>query len=128
MWLFTRYGFFSIACARSANGSLDPHTLMVRGRRKAHLENLQSRFKQIAAAEIITLPDCDYRYRLIVPKTVWSTVVAELAEEQTWSNFKNEAGRFQGAAGEDYERALHIVWEVMDKIQKSESRPARIRR
>jgi hypothetical protein len=120
MWLFTRYGFFSIACASQADGAVDPQTVMVRARRKAHLQKLQSRFQLIAPAEIVTLPERDYRYRLIVPKAAWVAVSAELAEEQDWSNFKDEAARFQGTSGADYICALHAVWDVMYSIQKSE--------
>ena len=45
MWLFTRYGFFSIACARKPDGSLDPDTVMVRARRIAHLKSLRKQFR-----------------------------------------------------------------------------------
>lgn len=121
MWIFTRYGFFSIACARRRDGSLDSQTVMVRSRRKAHLQKLQSRFQEIATAEIVALPERDYRYRLILPKPVWATIIAALADEQEWSNFKNEAARFQGAPGADYVHALHEVWGVMHNLQVSEA-------
>jgi hypothetical protein len=126
MWIFTRYGFFSIACARRPDGSPDSQTVMVRSRRKAHLQSLQSRFQEIATAEIVVLPERDYRYRLILPKAVWATVLAALAHEQEWSNFKNEAAHFQGEAGADYVHALHQVWEVMFRLQKSEARAGEI--
>ena len=118
MWIFTRYGFFSIACADKADGSLDPLKMMVRARREAHLQNLQKRFPASAGAEIVSLPGHDYRYRLVIPKATWVTIVAELAQEQEWSNFKNEARRFQGAEGADYVDALHSVWEVMHSFQE----------
>ena len=87
---------------------------------KAHLVNLQQRFPQLAAATITTSPDRDYRYRIVVPKSDWVTAVAELTEEQTWSNFKNEAARFQGSAPRTYVHALHEVWSVMYKTQRSD--------
>jgi hypothetical protein len=40
------------------------------------------------------MPHRDYRYRLIVPKSVWEKVVSELAEEQVSSNFKNHKTGF----------------------------------
>jgi hypothetical protein len=122
MWIFSRYGFFSIACARKADGSVDPETVMVRARRKAHLAALQKRFAELAGAEVVTLEQRDYRYRIIVPKEFWARVMAALAEEQEWSNFKSEAARFQGAAGAEYVEALHQVWEVMYRLQESEGR------
>ena len=118
MWLFTRYGFFSIACASSPDGALDSDTLMIRSRRKAHLEKLQARFPQLANIEVSATRHTDYRYRMIVAKSDWVAVVAELAGEQTWSNFKSEVARFGGC--DDYERALHRVWEVMHTVQLSE--------
>jgi hypothetical protein len=118
MWLFTRYGFFSIACARAKDGSLDPKTVMIRARRKGHLDALQNRFTEIAGLEVVSLPDRDYRYRLIAPKEIWVSGVSQLAEEQNWSNFKNEAARFQGADGADYSDALHRVWGVMYDFQR----------
>jgi hypothetical protein len=88
MWLFTRYGFYSVACARHPQGSIDPNTLMIRARRVAHLTNLQKRFPALGISEILTLPNRDYRYRLLVAKEAWVGIVAELAQEQQWSNFK----------------------------------------
>lgn len=120
MWLFTRYGFYSIACASKASGGIDQQTLMIRARNKRHLEKLQARFPLLAEAEIITTPIQDYRYRIIVLKSDWTRIVAELAEEQTWSNFKSEAARFQGKAATDYVHALHDVWSVMYKIQDTD--------
>jgi hypothetical protein len=56
MWLFTRYGFFPLACAQRADNSIDPDNFMVRARRKTHLRNLQARFEELATTEVITLP------------------------------------------------------------------------
>lgn len=113
MWLFTRYGFYSIASARKPDDSIDPALLMIRVRRRDRLEILQELFPALAGSEIVTLPYRDYRYRLIVPKGVWVGIVSELVQEQEWSNFKNEVGRYQGARGLDYVDALHEVWRVI---------------
>src|SRR5271156_3766003 len=102
MWIFTRYGFYSIACASAMDGAPDPNTLMVRARRLDHLQKLQARFPEIAQLEIVTIAHRDYRYRLLVPKELWVQIIAELAGEQQWSNFKNEAARYQSAEGSDY--------------------------
>lgn len=119
MWIFTRYGFYSVACASKPDGSLDKETVMVRGRRKDHLHNLRNHFPAIAAAEIVTMADRDYRYRMIVPKSVWGPILAEMAEEQEWSNFKNEVAAHQGAEGAPYAAALHDVWGIMYRLQNS---------
>jgi hypothetical protein len=120
MWLFTRYGLYSIACANKPGGSVDTETVMVRARRIAHLRSLQKRFPGLAGGEILTWPKRDYRYRLIVPKKSWVAIIGELAQEQEWSNFKNEAAKYQGTPGADYVRVLHDVWSVMNRLQESE--------
>src|SRR6516165_1949779 len=102
MWIFTRYGFFSIACARKPDGSLDPQTVMVRARCKRHLQALQSRFPGLDGFEIITLLNHDYRYRVVIPKDAWMAALTAIAAEQEWSNFKDETARFQGEDGGDY--------------------------
>jgi hypothetical protein len=115
VWLFTRYGFYSIACARQPNGTIDRGTVMIRARRAAHLSNLQKRFPALTDGEILTLPNRDYHYRLIVPKEVWADTLAELGREQDWANFKNEAAKFNGH--DEYVNALHKVWSVMYGVQ-----------
>lgn len=112
MWIFCRYGFFSIAV------SDDPDYVMVRARKLDHLLALQKRFLVDAAGEIRTWKNRDYKYRIIIPKASWVVIAAELANEQTWSNFKNETARFKGSGDYEYLEALHDVWEDMYKIQQ----------
>ena len=45
-------------------------------------------------------------------------VLAELAAETDYDNFKSEVAEFQGKAGAAYERSLHDVWTVMHRLQK----------
>ena len=90
---------------------------MIRARLLAHLKNLQQRFPALAEVEVVTLRARDYLYRLIVPKEIWAGIVTELAQEQYWSNFKNEVARYQGTPGSDYADALHEVWGVMHSLQ-----------
>ena len=118
MWIFTRYGFYSLASANKPDGSLDKETVMVRGRSKAHLQNLRDRFPVIAEAEIVTMAERDYRYRLVIPKREWVPILAEMAEEQEWSNFKDEAAAHLGKEGNSYTRALHDIWKIMYRLQR----------
>ena len=128
MWLFTRYGFFSVVNGRRPNRAADPHTVMVRARRMAHLRNLQARFPALAAYRVATTPDHDYRYRIVLPKADWLPVLNMLGEEQNWTNFKAETSRHLGPAGADYVHALHRVWSVMHELQSAEPRFALINR
>ena len=123
MWIFTRHGFFSAVCARQGDGSkhrpVDPDRIMVRARLKSHLEALKKRFGELLGAEEIRSDaGSDYAYRLFVAKPVWAKVMAELATETNYDNFKSEVARHQGKAGAAYEHALHDVWHAMHRIQK----------
>jgi hypothetical protein len=117
MWLFTRYGFYSTACASKPDGSRDSDNIMVRARCERHLELLKARLPSLASFPILFTPERDYGYRIVVPKPVWAAALYDLASEQDWSNFKNQAQAYQGAAGFEYARALHDVWERMGRLQ-----------
>jgi hypothetical protein len=124
MWVFTRYGFVSAACARKPSGAIDNETIMLRARSRKHLENLKERFPDTAlgSAEILDSVGTDYRYRVLLPKARWASILSELAMEQTWSNFKSEAERFTRFRKEpsDYVQALHRVWAIMDELQENQ--------
>ena len=121
MWIFTRYGFFSIACANKTDGTIDPDNVMVRARLHEHLVSLKDRFpeSEIGKAEILSWDGRDYKYRIILSKVAWVGALTEMAAEQTWSNFKNEASRFSRAKkmAHGYVDSLHQIWEVMYRLQ-----------
>ena len=109
--------------ARQGNGKhgqpIDPSRIMVRARVRGHLEALKSRFPDLlGGCEILDSGGTDYAYRLFVAKPAWMQVVAELAEETDYDNFKSEVACHQGKAGAAYEHALHDVWSVMNRLQK----------
>jgi hypothetical protein len=120
MWVFTKYGFVSVACARKEDGTIDEDTVMVRARSRQHLVNLKKRFPdtELGKAKIRASAATDYEYRAVVPKDVWASILSELAMEQTWSNFKNEADRFaiQKTMPHGYVDALHEIWSVMRRF------------
>ena len=126
MWVFTRYGFVSIACANKPDGKIDESTVMVRARSRQHLESLKTRFPntELGNAEILKSAGTDYEYRLVIPKAAWVAILSDLAMEQTWSNFKNEAARFDRTkrGSGRYLKALHRVWEIMFAVQADEER------
>ncbi|HEV3022511.1 MAG TPA: hypothetical protein VGX76_08585 [Pirellulales bacterium] len=119
MWLFTRHGFYSVVCARKGDGSqgqpVDTSRVMVRARVRAHLESLINRFPQLRGQQVHETRGTDYRYRLLVSKSVWSSVVAELANDIRYDNFKNAAAGEPGSL--DYSHALGDVWDTMKGLQ-----------
>ena len=123
MWIFTKHGFFSAVCARQGNGAhhrpVDPDRMMVRGRLKSHLEALRQRFPELLAdCAVVETGGTDYAVRLFVAKTTWAQVLAALAEETDYDNFKSEVAEYLGSPGAKYESALHEVWDVMRRLQK----------
>jgi hypothetical protein len=123
MRIFTKHGFFSAVCARQGDGKrsqpVDPGRIMVRARMKEHLEALKERFASLLGqCEIREFAGTDYAYRLFVDKPAWCQVLAGLAEETDYDNFKSEVARHQGRAGAKYEHSLHGVWSVMNRLQK----------
>ncbi len=123
MWIFTKHGFFSAVCARKGNGKhgqpVDPDRIMVRARMLGHLEALKKRFPDfLGECEMQKSAGTDYAYRLFVQKSAWMQVLAGLAGETDYDNFKSEVACHQGSAGAAYEHALHDVWSVMNRLQK----------
>ena len=122
MWLATIYGFFSVVCAHKDGGKsaeINPNLLMIRARRKEHLQSLRERFpKQLDACEISETRNTDYRWRIICPKQVWAGCVKELVEEQTYPNFKSACEEPFGHQN-PYPHALHRIWSVMHEMQNT---------
>jgi hypothetical protein len=123
MWLFTKHGFYSAVCARQRDGKhgqpVDPDRIMVRARLRSHLKALKERFPDLLGdCEVREFAGSDYAFRLFVDKSAWARVLAGLAEETDYDNFKSEVARHQGRDGAAYEEALHEVWAVMYGLQK----------
>jgi hypothetical protein len=123
MWIFTKHGFFSAVCARQGDSKhsqpVDLDRIMVRARLRGHLEDLKKRFPDLlGSCAIQESAGTDYAYRLFVQKSAWAQVLAGLAEETDYDNFKSEVAHHQGRAGAAYEHLLNEVWSVMHKLQK----------
>lgn len=121
MWLFSKYGFYSVVCARQEPGHLDSQIdldrVMVRARKRDHLGNLINRFsKELGDCEVFAYSHTDYPYRIFVAKSIWADVLSQLAQEMDYGNFKSAAASHLGRAEADYLHALHDVWAVMDAM------------
>lgn len=92
---------------------------MIRARVRGHLEALKKRFPDLLGeCDVQDFGGTDYAYRLFVQKVAWTKVLAGLAEETDYDNFKSEVAHHQGRAGAAYEHSLHEVWAVMRRLQK----------
>lgn len=106
MWLMTKHGFFSIVCAHDDKGRPHKDLMMVRARKKEHLERLEvfgSIYHDIRETE-----HTDYPYRVIIDRDAAVLLVARLMEEVNYSNFKNAAKA--GTHEAEYNTFLHTVW------------------
>lgn len=105
MWLFTQHGFFSVTVSRD-----DKRMMQIRARSPRHLEALKQRFG--LQNEILTTPRADYRWRIVVRKKTAHRLIAELAEEIDYSNFKDRCHE----TGAD-DAPLMQVWSTMHRFQ-----------
>tara|TARA_Y100000034_G_C6900069_1_gene415942 strand:- start:1502 stop:1876 length:375 start_codon:yes stop_codon:yes gene_type:complete len=121
MWLFTKYGFFSVVCARQEENSpltIDLDKVMVRARKKKHLQNLKHRFIElIGNCQIIMTSGRDYPCRMVIAKDVWNKICFYLSNEIDYNNFKNEVDKTQ--EDRDLNECLHEIWSIMfDYMEK----------
>ena len=120
MWVLTTSGFLSIVLADTEAGSgvPDPDLVMVRARRRSHLEEFQAAHQQLARCEIVESgPACDYRFRIVASKRLVAEALLDAVNDIGYRNFKGAAHRRCGVLGDDYVSALHEVWSVMRRLQ-----------
>lgn len=136
MWLFTRYGFFSVVCARTSarpGAPVDAGTVMVRARKRSHLEALIRRFVDRPrpgdrsdlldwiGVKVVTSKGTDYPYRVFLSKAAWADASHDLATEMTWDDFKGHVHQ-ELAADREYLAALHAVWDIGRRMTDARGR------
>lgn len=118
MWVFTRFGFFSVVKDAQVEGNV-----LVRARDQGDLEALRDRLAvmsedpDVARLELfirVTPPPADYRYKLSVPQDNMAVLLAETVAEIDYTNFKGIVGREQGMPRAD---AYHDVWDALLPLQ-----------
>lgn len=113
MWLMTVHGFFSVS-RMIQERHLPPKKryaeplMQIRSRDRSHLENLIRHVQLVA--DIVELPDRDYRYRVYVPRKIWTQIATQLASEIDYDNFKEAVGQTEMMDKRRYLHALHDVW------------------
>ena len=109
MWVFTREGFFSIAATKYCK----PGELAVRARKREHLEGFMAR--HAIKADILSLPEADYRYRIQIPRETFMDALREEAGAVDYNSFIDASTNAGSSA--DYLRSLFDTWAAINRIQ-----------
>lgn len=128
MWLFTKYGFFSVVANTTWHNNLkieDPDNFVVRARCREHLQSLIWAFDEdfggqpiLSNCQITESTDSDYQFRIVVLRETWINVVADLAHQVDYTNFKQAVKEYESCkVPSEYEKALMVVWKTMSGIQ-----------
>jgi hypothetical protein len=99
MWIMTTKGYFSITVS-----PVEPDKVQVRSRRKSDLVSL------LPSSNVLTTTESDYPFRVILTRDQLRELMANLADELSYQNFKNEVRRLK-PKDSVYLSFLHGVWE-----------------
>ena len=105
MWLMTQIGFYSLV-------EKSPGVFHVRSRERVDLENLVAQVP--LEAEIIETPHNDYAARIIVDQEAVSKIMAFLAKNIDYDNFKNRIHATPDQAHKPYSK----VWSVIEEAAR----------
>jgi len=107
MWIFARNGFASVVKHRDK-----PDTVLVRCRCKEDAEF----FADCLNVEWFTDEQADYRYRMEAPQAAVADVLAKLALDIDYDNFKDSLPAEERVA-ESRHRAYMDTWAAMARFQ-----------
>ena len=120
MWLIlSRTGFLSVVVPRDQKtGEIEHDRLMVRARKREHLELLRSQHAVLTGMRILRSPDhADYRWRVLVPRSVFAEVMREIVERLTVTNVKSDAHVHEAETGRDFALAMHDIHARLARLQ-----------
>ena len=79
---------------------------------------LQAAHPELAAFPIQeSRPELDYRYRLVVPKSVAAQAVARMVTAVDYRNVKSTAHANESKVGAAFVQALHQIWSALLAVQ-----------
>ena len=120
MWLIlSRTGFLSVVVPRNQKtGEIEHDRLMIRARKREHLELLRSQHAVLTGLRILRSPDhADYRWRVLVPRSVFAEVMREIVERLDVTNVKSDAHAHEAETGRDFARAMHDIHARLARLQ-----------
>jgi len=113
----TKHGFYSIVCAYDEQGRPHEKLMMIRARKKEHLENINEHFGKIG--DIVETDNTDYPVRIIAKREVVIPLVTRLMDEVDYSNFKNVCTIGVRCGDATYHTFLHSVWASSQRMEKA---------
>jgi hypothetical protein len=109
MWILTDFGFFSVVRKPE---DVEGGMLTVRGRVKADLEALRSRYLE-AASPISEDMEADYRYRFRVEAGEFGTALRIIVMDIDYQNFKKAVIERQGPIRHEI---YGLLWQVLSQL------------
>jgi hypothetical protein len=116
MWLFTKYGFFSVTQNAKRKDNIQIHA-----RAEQDLVDLKAAYPALDRSPIIETPDADYRWRLIVQRWKWDVVGAALVADIDYGNFKGKIATIP--TQREKSGMLHDIWDIHHQYQQKKHRP-----
>jgi hypothetical protein len=117
MWIACVDGFFSTVIDK-----IEPGRMLIRARCEKDIKNLYDRYRDKCPSmrEPTSDDSRDYRYRLSVSKRDWVKLVAELASNVDYPNFKTAVHQLPDQ--ENKNRPYLEIWSIMHDVQLDEER------
>jgi hypothetical protein len=120
MWIACTDGFFSTVIDK-----LEPGRMLIRARCEKDIKNLHRRYSTKCPSMRNPTSDetRDYRYRLSISKRDWVKLVAELASNVDYPNFKTAV--HDRPDQENKSQPYLEIWSIMHAVQVDEERDNR---
>jgi|694.fasta_scaffold01417_15 hypothetical protein len=115
-----RVGLISCVVADDpVTGKPSTKLIMLRARRRQHLENLRRLCPILAGVEITAVrKELDYPVRMVVDRDTFVAVMAELAKTLDYRNVKQSAHQHEAELGADFVALMHRVHAVLAQLSE----------
>jgi hypothetical protein len=112
MWIFSRYGFFSIVNKLDKGQPVD-RPLQIRTRWDSHLKRLRAAFPELPEPSRVTRSSDYSPHRIYASPEQWATVMAGMAKTIDYGNFKGFMDGVGEFAKDGFAESLHAIWGVV---------------
>lgn len=116
MWIFSKYGFFSVT-----QNAQRKDLIQIRARAEQDLIDLKEAFPQLERNPIIETPQADYRWRIVCQRWKWNLIGASLTADIDYGNFKGKIATIP--TQREKGPMLHDIWSIHHAYQQRKSRP-----